>query len=43
MVEGREEYIKRAADRKQITALRGTYTALIRNMIKGVTEGYQKN
>lgn len=42
MVEGREEYIKRAADRKQITALRGTYTALIRNMIKGVTEGYQK-
>ncbi|BBE30911.1 50S ribosomal protein L6 [Tepiditoga spiralis] len=37
-----ENVRKRAADEKKITALRGTYTSLIRNMIIGVTEGFKK-
>ncbi|HNV04686.1 MAG TPA: 50S ribosomal protein L6 [Petrotogaceae bacterium] len=37
-----ENTMKRASDKKQLTALRGTYAALIRNMIKGVTVGFSK-
>ncbi|MDN5343343.1 50S ribosomal protein L6 [Oceanotoga sp. DSM 15011] len=42
MVGLKEETLKRASDKKRLTALRGTYTALIRNMITGVTEGFSK-
>ncbi|PNR97121.1 50S ribosomal protein L6 [Petrotoga sp. 9PWA.NaAc.5.4] len=42
MVYGKDEYIMRTSDAKRITALRGTYTSHLRNMIKGVTEGFQK-
>jgi len=42
MVKENENVRKRASDGKKITALRGTYTSLIRNMIVGVTEGFQK-
>ena len=42
MVLRNEEVIRRKSDLKKNTALRGTYTALIRNMITGVTEGFKK-
>lgn len=34
---------KRKSNLKKQTALRGTYTSIIRNMITGVTEGFEKN
>ena len=40
--EGNEVRLTRANDEKTIKAKHGLYRALIANMVKGVTEGYQK-
>ncbi len=37
-----EKMIRRKADVKKMGMFQGTYWSLIRNMIKGVTEGYRK-
>ncbi len=37
-----EDMVRRRADIKKIKMFQGTYWSLIRNMIKGVTEGYRK-
>ncbi len=41
-VEGTQVLVSRASDEKQIKAMHGTTRALIKNMIKGVTEGYTR-
>ncbi|MDK2945459.1 50S ribosomal protein L6 [Geotoga petraea] len=43
MVVSKSSESKRKSNMKKQTALRGTYTSIIRNMIKGVTEGFEKN
>ena len=42
-VEGAEVVITRTSEEKQVKAMHGTTRALVKNMIKGVSEGYQKN
>ncbi|MGY4687422.1 50S ribosomal protein L6 [Petrotoga mexicana DSM 14811] len=42
MIKSKEGVVKRSSDEKRLKALRGTFTSHVRNMIKGVTEGYQK-
>ncbi|RAO99340.1 50S ribosomal protein L6 [Petrotoga sp. 9PW.55.5.1] len=42
LVVGKEGIVKRSSDNKRLKALRGTYTSHLRNMIEGVTNGYQK-
>ncbi|KLO22631.1 50S ribosomal protein L6 [Marinitoga sp. 1197] len=41
-VEGNEESMKRKSDAKRINMFQGTYASLVKNMIKGVTEGFKK-
>jgi len=41
-VEGNQVLIARDSDEKQVKAMHGTTRALIKNMVKGVTEGYAK-
>jgi large subunit ribosomal protein L6 len=43
MVVSKPSESKRKSNLKKQTALRGTYTSIIRNMITGVTEGFEKN
>lgn len=43
MVSLKKDFIKRKADEKKYVALRGTFTSLIRNMIIGVTKGFEKH
>jgi large subunit ribosomal protein L6 len=42
-VEGNNVVVSRENDEKQVKAMHGTTRALIKNMIKGVTDGYAKN
>ncbi len=42
MVVSKPSESKRKSNLKKQTALRGTYTSIIRNMINGVTEGFSK-
>ena len=42
-VEGASVVVTRTSEEKQVKAMHGTTRALIKNMIKGVSEGYQKN
>lgn len=37
-----EEMVRRQSDRRKLAMFSGTYWALVRNMIIGVTQGYQK-
>ncbi|AEX85281.1 50S ribosomal protein L6 [Marinitoga sp. 1135] len=41
-VEGNESAMKRKSDAKKINMFQGTYASLVKNMIKGVTEGFTK-
>jgi large subunit ribosomal protein L6 len=43
VVEGSILKVGRSADTKEISSLHGTIRALIAKMVKGVSEGYQKN
>lgn len=43
MVISKQTNYKRKSNLKKQTALRGTYTSIIRNMITGVTEGFEKS
>ena len=42
-VEGNQVHISRSSDEKQVKAMHGTTRALVKNMVKGVTDGYGKS
>ncbi len=42
-VEGNQVLISRTSDEKQVKAMHGTTRALVKNMVKGVTDGYGKS
>ena len=42
-VEGNQVLISRSSDEKQVKAMHGTTRALVKNMVKGVTDGYGKS
>lgn len=41
-IKGEEVVVTRASSEKRVRALHGTWRALINNMVKGVSEGYQR-
>ncbi len=43
VVEGNKVVVSRSSEEKQVKAMHGTTRALVRNLVKGVTDGYSKS